>query len=141
MEINIGETSPILPPPANQNSENQMLGIYETINTLFDDMQRVNDDTQHLLRVQDQLRDSIESLMIHSSVLRTTNQEQNARITGIQHDQETLQQDLATTQRIVEERQSASYDGTLTWKITGVREKISKYSKKTGFIHMDNSVL
>jgi chromosome segregation ATPase len=131
MEINIGETTPILASAStNENLSTPMQEINEAINILARTIPTLNDDIQLIRRNADQLRALVASLITHSSEVRSRNQEQNARINGIQHDQETLQQDLTTLQQTVEERQNTSYDGTLAWRITNVSEKLSEYSKK-----------
>ncbi len=54
-------------------------------------------------------------------------QEQGAFLEGIKTNQEMFQQDLELLQQTADNMQYVSYDGTLIWKITSIREKMSKF--------------
>jgi hypothetical protein len=53
---------------------------------------------------------------------------------GIKPNQEILQQDVASLKQKVDDMQYVSYDGTLIWKISGFREKMSTFRIKCLFI-------
>ncbi len=124
-----------------ENVSTQMQEIYETINMLASGIQTLNDDTQRLSSDSIRLQTSIESLTQDFATLKLSVQEQNAFLDGIKPNQEILQQDVASLKQKVDDMQYVSYDGTLIWKITNFREKMSKFSLKTCHIYINKSVL
>lgn len=109
------------------NVGTQMQEIYETINVLANGIQTLNDDTQRLSTDSIRLQTSVESLSKEFESLQLSVQEQGAFLEGVKPNQEILQQDVASLKQRVDDMQYVSYDGTLIWKITGFREKMSKY--------------
>ncbi len=134
-----GPTSTIT--TTDENLSTQMQEIYETINMLASGIQTLNDDTQRLSSDSIRLQTSIESLTQDFATLKLSVQEQNAFLDGIKPNQEILQQDVASLKQKVDDMQYVSYDGTLIWKITNFREKMSKFSLKTCHIYINKSVL
>ncbi len=114
----------------NENMSAQMEEIYEIINILAGGIQTLNDDTQRLSSDSIRLQSSIESLIQDFSSLKLSIQEQSAFLNGIKPNQEILQQDVASLKQRVDDMQYVSYDGTLIWKITNFREKMSKFIAK-----------
>ncbi|CAF0793247.1 unnamed protein product, partial [Didymodactylos carnosus] len=103
----------------------QLQKYYETLTTLTGGIQTLSDDS---------LRLSMESLrhqQLSQSVQNNINQikqaiaERNSYIAGITPNQEILQQVVTSMKKKIEDLQSISYDGILTWKITDVSEKIA----------------
>ncbi len=111
----------------NEHLSSQMQEIYETINILASGIQTLNDDTQRLSSDSIRLQTSIESLSQDFSSLKLSIEEQGAFLDGIKPNQEILQQDVASLKQKVDDMQYVSYDGTLIWKISGFREKMSKF--------------
>jgi FtsZ-binding cell division protein ZapB len=107
-----------------------MQEIYETINVLAGGIQTLNDDTQRLSSESIRMQTSIESLTQDFATLKLSVQEQSAFLDGIKPNQEILQQDVASLKQKVDDMQYVSYDGTLIWKITNFREKMSKFNSK-----------
>jgi FtsZ-binding cell division protein ZapB len=104
--------------------------VYETINILAGGIQTLNDDTQRLSGESIRLQSSVESLTNEFTSLKLSTQEQSAFLDGIRPNQEILQQDVASLKQTVDDMQYVSYDGTLIWKITSFREKMSKFSSE-----------
>jgi FtsZ-binding cell division protein ZapB len=145
MDIGMGQAVPSSPNsmviPANESISTQMQEIYETINVLAGGIQILNEDTQRLSNESIRIQTSIESLTQAFATLKISIQEQSAFLDGIKPNQEILQQDVASLKQRVDDMQYVSYDGTLTWKITNVQQKMSKFnSQKNDVIYMDNSV-
>jgi FtsZ-binding cell division protein ZapB len=111
----------------NENISAQMQEVYETINILAGGIQTLNDDTQRLSSDSIRLQSTIESLTNEFATLKLSIQEQGAFLDGIKPNQEILQQDVASLKQTVDDMQYVSYDGTLIWKITSFREKMSKF--------------
>ncbi|CAF1469762.1 unnamed protein product, partial [Didymodactylos carnosus] len=98
---------------------------YETLTALTADIQTLSEDS---------IRLNIE-LLSHKNVLglfhNGTNQlkqsivEIDSYSRGISWNQEMLQQEISSVKQNVEDLQSISYDGTLTWKISNVSEKMA----------------
>jgi predicted nucleic acid-binding Zn-ribbon protein len=142
MDVDMGQSGPSSTiTTTDENVSTQMQEIYETINMLASGIQTLNDDTQRLSSDSIRLQTSIESLTQDFATLKLSVQEQNAFLDGIKPNQEILQQDVASLKQKVDDMQYVSYDGTLIWKITNFREKMSKFSLKTCHIYINKSVL
>jgi chromosome segregation ATPase len=89
------------------------------IEVLNDDLQRLNDESLQ----QSQL---IETTDQDLAMLKTSCEESNANLDGLNTNMIILEQHCSSLKQKVEESQSISYDGTLIWKITNVQEKMSK---------------
>jgi predicted nucleic acid-binding Zn-ribbon protein len=127
MDIDGGQSSASAVTTTNENVSTQMQEIYETINILASGIQTLNDDTQRLSTDSIRLQTSIESLSQDFASLKLSIEEQGAFLDGIKPNQEILQQDVASLKQKVDDMQYVSYDGTLIWKISGFREKMSKF--------------
>lgn len=110
-----------------ENFSSQMQEIYDTINILANGIQTLNDDTQRLSTDSIRLQTSIEVLTKDFESIKLSIQEQGSFLEGVKPNQEILQQDVASLKQKVDDMHYVSYDGTLVWKITGFREKMSKY--------------
>jgi chromosome segregation ATPase len=142
MDVHMGQSGPTSTiTTIDENLSTQMQEIDETIDMLASGIQALNDDAQRLSSESIHLQTSIESLTQDFATLKLRLQEQNAFLDGIKPNQEILQQDVASLKQKVDDMQYVSYDGTLIWKITNFREKMSKFSLKTCRIYIDKSVL
>ncbi|CAF3112629.1 unnamed protein product [Rotaria sp. Silwood2] len=101
-----------------------MREIYETINILANGIQTLNDDTQSLFNESIRLQSSIESLTQDFSSIKLSILKQSSFLDGVKPNQEILQQDVASVKQKIDDIQYVSYDGTLTWKITNLHEKM-----------------
>ncbi|CAF2853976.1 unnamed protein product [Rotaria sp. Silwood2] len=113
-----------------ENITKQMREIYETINILANGIQTLNDDTQSLFNESIRLQSSIESLTQDFSSIKLSILKQSSFLDGVKPNQEILQQDVASVKQKIDDIQYVSYDGTLTWKITNLHEKMSKFGLK-----------
>jgi predicted nucleic acid-binding Zn-ribbon protein len=134
MDIDGGQSSASSATTTNENLSAQMQEIYETINILASGIQALNDDTQRLSSDSIRLQTSIDSLSQDFQSLKLSIEEQGAFLDGIKPNQEILQQDVASLKQKVDDMQYVSYDGTLIWKISGFREKMSTFRIKCLFI-------
>ncbi|CAF2700001.1 unnamed protein product [Rotaria sp. Silwood2] len=113
-----------------ENITKQMREIYETINILANGIQTLNDDTQSLFNESIRLQSSIESLTQDFPSIKLSILKQSSFLDGVKPNQEILQQDVASVKQKIDDIQYVSYDGTLTWKITNLHEKMSKFGLK-----------
>lgn len=125
MDVDMGQST--ISASSTDNLSTEMQEIYETINLLASGIQTLNDDTQRLSSDSIRLQTSLESLRQDFSTLKLSIDEQSAFLEGIKPNQEILQQDVASLKQRVEDMQYVSFDGTLIWKITGFREKMSEF--------------
>jgi hypothetical protein len=108
----------------NETSNADLQSLHETMDTLLVGIQVLNDEAQRLS--SESLRDQnlLETFSEDLSKIKTAIQETNLLIDAHKSNQEILQQDLASLQQQVDDQMNISYDGTLIWKITNVRQKI-----------------
>ncbi|CAF1347485.1 unnamed protein product [Rotaria sp. Silwood1] len=119
----------------NKNINKQMQRICETRNILPSGIQILNDDTQSLSSESSRLLSSIQSLAQHFSSIKFSIQEESSFLNGIKINQEILQQDIESLKQKIDNTQYVSYDGTFTWRITHIYEKMCKFNlKKTKII-------
>jgi chromosome segregation ATPase len=86
---------------------------------LDEDSQRLNNESLYL-------KNSIDTLNKELAAVKLSIQEQNTFLDGLRPNQEILQQDLSSMKQKIEDSQFISYDGTLTWKISNVAEKMGQ---------------
>jgi chromosome segregation ATPase len=90
-------------------------------------IQALNDDAQRLSNESLRLHIDTEEWKRDLTALQLSIEEENAFLNGIKPNQEILNQDVASLKQKVEDMQSISYDGTFIWRITSVKEKLSKF--------------
>jgi chromosome segregation ATPase len=118
---------PHLTTSLHDNANEQLQEIYETIDTLAGGIQTLNEDAQRLSNESLRLKNTMDVLAQDFASLKLSIQEQNAFLDGIKPNQEILQQDVASLKQKLEDMQSLSYDGTLTWKISNFKKKMGKF--------------
>jgi chromosome segregation ATPase len=101
--------------------------IKETVDILSGGIEALSDDIQQLSNESLQQSLLIEASSQNLEILKSSCEESNASLNAYRTNMEILQQDCVSLKQKVMESQSTSYDGTLIWKITNVKEKISKY--------------
>lgn len=108
------------------NPSSQLSDVYITVDTLTSGVEALNGDNQgfneQLLRTQVQKEDLDKNV----SAIKSSVQEERIFLDALKPNQEILSQDMASLNQYVEDLESVSYDGTLIWKISSVREKIRK---------------
>ncbi|CAF1376599.1 unnamed protein product [Rotaria sp. Silwood1] len=112
--------------PINNNMNAQYQEVYETADILVGGIQTLNEDTQRLSYESVKIQNSIDALTGDIPILKLSIQEQNIFLDGLKINQDILQQDVLSLKQKLEDMQFISYDGTLTWKITKFKEKMSK---------------
>jgi len=129
MEIDIlPHTTTTMLSSANDNSSEQLQEIYKTIDILAGGIQALNDDAQRCSDESLRLQIKREELNHDLAALKLSIQEENAFLNGVKANQEILNQDVASLKQKVEDMQYVSYDGTIIWKISAFKEKMSKVS-------------
>jgi chromosome segregation ATPase len=98
--------------------------LTETIDILLGSIQTLNDDTEQLSTEALRTECSLQSLSEDLSQLKIAIQETNASIDALKPNQQILLQDFESFKQDVADQQSVSYDGTLIWRITNVRNKM-----------------
>lgn len=107
---------------------NQLAELEETINILTNDIQALQDSSLQRNNKLLEYSGKLQELTDYVSQVKFGVEEQcgpaesNAKILGKLH------QAWKKLEKTVEEMRLTWYDGTLIWKITGFREKMSKYS-------------
>ncbi|CAF3369017.1 unnamed protein product [Rotaria sp. Silwood2] len=99
--------------------------FYEMLNILSGGIRTLNDDQQRLSNESLQIQVTLPALTEELSKGKLSTEESNAFLVGIKHNQDVLNQDVASLQEKINDLQYVSYDGTLVWKITNVKEKMT----------------
>ncbi|CAF1030240.1 unnamed protein product [Didymodactylos carnosus] len=94
--------------------------LYETLTNLTDGMETLICDKTWLTTELFNLKSLVDFYHQEQVKLKQSEQEQDAIISGIQLNQQILQQNLIDLTQNVENMQSTSYDGTFIWKIKNV---------------------
>jgi len=113
---------------ANDNRSAQLQEIYKTIDILAGGIQALNEDAQRLSDESLRLQIKEEELNRDFAALKLSIREENAFLDGVKPNQEILNQDVASLKQRVEDMQYVSYDGTIIWKISSFKEKLSEVS-------------
>ncbi|CAF4856819.1 unnamed protein product [Rotaria sp. Silwood1] len=126
MSMELPHSPTIMIPHGNNNTSAQLQEICETIDILAGGIGTLNEDIQRLCTESLHIQNVTDSLTKDFTTLQLSVQEQNSFLDGIKPNQEILHQDVASLKQKVEHMKYVSYDGTFIWKITAVKEKMSK---------------
>jgi chromosome segregation ATPase len=107
----------------------QLQELYETLNILTGGVEALNDDGQRLNTESLQCQIKLQALTEESSRVQLSVEESHSFLQGVKHNQDILNQDVVSLKEKIDDMQYVSYDGTLVWKITNFREKMSKLTK------------
>jgi chromosome segregation ATPase len=110
----------------NNFAVNQLEELYESISILSSGTQTLNEDAGRLNSDLLEHETKLQSLTENISQVKVAVEEENALLEGITRNLEILNQDLVSLTEKIDDMQYISYDGTFTWKITKVQEKMSK---------------
>ncbi|CAF1144786.1 unnamed protein product [Didymodactylos carnosus] len=99
--------------------------LYETLTTPTKHFQPLNEKLIRLSTESLRHQNLIQAWQTEISLVKLSITDTDSYIAGIEPNQETLLQELASLKQKVEDLQSISYDGTLTWKIPNVSEKMA----------------
>ncbi|CAF1306917.1 unnamed protein product [Rotaria sordida] len=106
----------------------QLQELYEMLHILSGGIETLNDDQQRLSNESLRIQAALPTLTEILSKVKLSIEESNTCLEGMKHTQDILNQDLTSLQEKINDLQYISYDGTLVWKITNVKEKISKFN-------------
>jgi chromosome segregation ATPase len=110
----------------NNFAVNQLEELYETISMLSRGTQTLNEDAERLNSDLLEHETKLQSLTENVSQVKVAVEEENALLEGITRNLEILNQDLVSLTEKIDDMQYISYDGTFTWKIPNLQEKMSK---------------
>ena len=111
-----------------ENSSSPLEDMYKTVHILTGGIQALNDDNQRLNNQMLHVQIQGEDLHKGISTLKSSIEEEDIFLHALKSNHDILSQDVASLEQNVDDLRSVSYDGTLIWKITSVREKMSKSS-------------
>ena len=125
MEIPVAQAlaTPVVLATIETNTET----IQERIHFVGEQMRNLHGNMDRLHQNTIQLRHALMSMLNEMVTIRTSYEEQTVSIHRNRSNETVLRQDLASIRQAIDEKQHTSCDGILTWKITDVREKISKF--------------
>jgi len=107
---------------------NQLEELYETIRILGSGTQTLNEDTQRLNSELVEHETKLKNLTENVSQVKVAVEESNALIDETTRNMDVINKDLVSLQEKIDDMQYISEDGTFTWKITKVQEKMSKWT-------------
>ncbi|CAF4311150.1 unnamed protein product, partial [Rotaria sordida] len=102
----------------------QLQELFEMLNILSGVIETLNNDQERLSNESLQIQVTIPTLTEELSKVKLSIEESNAFLEGVKHNQDILNQDLASLQEKIDDLRHVSYDGTLIWKITNFQEKM-----------------
>lgn len=100
--------------------------LHEMLDHIAGSVQAINDDTQRLSAKSMMHQNALQKFSDDLSRLKLSVQETDSLLNGHKANQQTLEQTLASIQQDISDLKMTSYDGTLMWKITNFREKMSR---------------
>ncbi|CAF3073079.1 unnamed protein product [Rotaria sp. Silwood2] len=109
----------------------QLQELYEMLNILSGGIETLNNDQERLSQESLQIQITIPKLTGELSKVKLSIEESNAFLEAVKYNQVILHQDLASMQEKIDDLRYVSYDGTLVWKITKFKEKMSKLNNYT----------
>ncbi|CAF2813784.1 unnamed protein product [Rotaria sp. Silwood2] len=102
----------------------QLQELYKMLNILSGSIEALNNDQERLSNESLQIQVTIPSLTEELSKVKLSIQESSSFLEGVKHNQDILNQDLASIEEKINDLQYVSYDGTFIWKITNFKEKM-----------------
>ncbi len=105
---------------------NQLQEVNETIDILSGGVETLNDDMQRLKSEIVHRQNKLQPVTQELSILKKSIEEQNASIDGIKYNQDVVEQDISLIKQKINDMKSTSHDGTFTWKISDVQEKLGQ---------------
>lgn len=98
--------------------------VSRTINILSNSVEHLVGELEHLSTECDQLGNKLQTSIQESSIVHKYTEEQNFSIDGIKSKQEMIEQEIPSMIKTIDDMSRNSCDGTYTWRITNVEEKI-----------------
>ncbi|CAF1292199.1 unnamed protein product [Rotaria sordida] len=110
---------------------NEFEKISNATNILLDNIKTLVDELERLTLERDQIHNKLQSFIQETTILKKSIEEENSSIDGINHNQQITEQNLLSMEQKLNNMSLSSYDGTFTWKITNVQEKITAAKSRT----------
>jgi hypothetical protein len=97
----------------------------EKLSELADKVQKLNDDTVQLSRDFVKLSELSQAVIQEVNHFQSVVNERNTVMSGLQPKQEIIQKEIEQLKQNLEENQHVSVDGTLTWRVDRVAERMA----------------
>jgi chromosome segregation ATPase len=110
----------------NNFAVNQLEELYETISMLSRGTQTLNEDAERLNSDLLEHETKVQSLTENVSKVKVAVEEENALLEKIMGNVASLPRNLVSLTEKIDDMQYVSYNGTFTWKIPNLQEKMSK---------------
>jgi predicted nucleic acid-binding Zn-ribbon protein len=110
----------------NNFAMNQLQELHDTIALLGSGAETLNEDAQQLNTNLLEHQVKLQRLTENIANVKLGVEEASVLLDGVGRNLDILNQDLISLKEKIDDMQYVSYDGTFIWKITGVREKMSK---------------
>jgi hypothetical protein len=111
---------------ATMPARTQLQEVYEISNILSGGIEALNDDGQRLTSESLQIQIQQQALAGDFSQVKISTEESRNFLEGVKQNQDILNQDLSSLKEKINDLQYVSYDGAFVWKITNLKEKMSK---------------
>ncbi|CAF1918599.1 unnamed protein product [Rotaria magnacalcarata] len=98
---------------------------YEKLSDLAEKVQKLNDDTVTLSRDFVKLNELSQITIQEINHYQTATNERNVFMSSLQPKQDSIQKDIERLKQNLEENQHVSTDGTLTWRVDRVAERMA----------------
>ncbi|CAF1043670.1 unnamed protein product [Didymodactylos carnosus] len=122
---NVQHTDSTVPLACVSNCYSQLQEYYETLITLTKDIQKLSENSVRLSTESLRLQHLEQACQKVINQVKQSITECDSYIVGITQNYEVLQQEVSSMKQKLEDLQSISYDGILTWKIDNVSEKMA----------------
>jgi predicted nucleic acid-binding Zn-ribbon protein len=110
----------------NNFAMNQLQELHDTIALLGSGAETLNEDAQQLNTNLLEHQVKLQRLTENIGNVKLGVEEASVLLDGVGRNLDILNQDLISLKEKIDDMQYVSYDGAFTWKITNVREKMSK---------------
>jgi predicted nucleic acid-binding Zn-ribbon protein len=109
--------------------DNNLQDSYEIMEHLLGGIQALSDDTQRLNSESHSYQNTLQVFSEDLSKVKVAIQETNSLLDAHKSNQQVLEQNLASLQQQIDDLKNTTYDGTLTWKITNIQQKIGRLNR------------
>ena len=113
-------------PHTNGNVTVELQEIFETTDILMNAAEVLSGDLKRLDTESICHQNALDPLTHELALLKTSSQEHNSYLDGTKINQQVIEQDLASIGQKVDDMKTTSFDGSLTWKINNVKEKLGQ---------------
>jgi chromosome segregation ATPase len=100
--------------------------LYETMSILASGSEALKADVEGMKSELIEHENKLQSLTTDVLSVKSSIDEENPLREGVRQNLDILSQDLVSLEEKIDEMQHVSYDGAFTWKITKLKERMSK---------------